>query len=213
MSTVDYSNFLADVVPYVRDCPEFVAITAIRSACMEFCEQSLYWRQSLDAMDIVVGQDEYTLDIESGTGVASVVESFIGERPIEFKSTDQLNQLMGLNWRQRTGAVQYLTQETPDTIRVVPIPDVATSDQLYITIALRPLRTSTRVLKDIYERYAEVIAFGARARLHDTPGQPYYDEEAAMRYRKWFQSGYGKATIDRNRAGGRGPLLVRNIRV
>ncbi len=212
--TVSYDTFLPEVLPYVRDCPEFVAINAIRSACMEFCEQTTFWRLVLDPITLVEGQAEYDFDVDIGTRVTNIIEAHYGDMPIEVKSTEELGALFNTNWREKTGGVQYLTQEEPDTVRVVCIPGAADVDtSLYITVALAPLRSSTRVAKDLYERYAEVIGFGARARLHDTPGQPYFDENAARRYRLWFESGYGKAKIAINQGHGRGPLSVRMVRI
>ena len=39
---------------------------------------------------------------------------------------------------------------------------------------------------EIYERYLEQISLGARARLYDTPNQPYYDPKSAQLYLKRF---------------------------
>ncbi len=212
MSTVPYEAFLPEVLPYVRDCPEFAAINAIRNACAEFCLKSTYWRRSLEPVTLVPDQAEYDLDLDLGTGIAIIMQAYWDERPIVHASDEQLVVHYGRNWRELSGdGVNFITQDSLDTIRVVPTPNENITGRIHLHVALRPLRTSVRIDKVIFERFAEVIGFGARARLHDTPGQPYEDKEAALKYRKWFQSGYGQATIEVSKASGRGPLQVRYV--
>lgn len=213
MSTVSYEEFFKEVIPFVRDVPEFVALNAIRNACIEFCEETLFWRQVLDPMAVVVDQAEYDLEIEPNTEVAMIVSASLDDLSLEVKSDEELRKLLGANWREKTGGIQYVTQEDFATVRLCFTPDTATTSQLYFTVALRPLRSSTRIDRAIYERYAEIIGWGARARLHDTPQQSYSDENAAAKFRKWFESGYGKAKISINRGRGRGPMVLRPQRV
>jgi hypothetical protein len=214
MSQVEYSAFLPDVLPYVRDVPEFVAINAIRNACIEFCEESTWWRTTLGDITLVAGQSEYDLDVEVGCAVAAIMSAHIGRVKIQTVYEEFLVETIGPDWRTRTGPVQYLVHDGDfDTIRLAFVPDVVPEDPLQLHVAIRPIKTSTRVPKELYERWGEIIGFGARARLHDTPGQPYSNEEAAAKFRRWFESGYGDAKIQANRGRGRGPLMVRPPRL
>lgn len=210
MSSVSYEIFLPEVVPYVRDCPEFVAINAIRNASIEFCEKSLYLRQTLDDIVIVPGQAEYDLGLTSiGASVACIVSAHVGYFPLQPRAEETLAELYGGDWRKMEGPVQFITQDTLDTVRLVQVPQSTYTDALDLVVALRPLRTSTNIDRRIFESWAEVIGFGARARLHDTPGQPYSDETAARKFRVWFESGCSKATSAANRGLGRTSLVVR----
>jgi len=214
MIQVDYSAFLPDVLPYVRDCPEFVAINAIRNACIEFCEASLWWRQTLDPITLVAGQGTYDVDLDIGVGIAAILSAHLGRHPLQVQAEEYLVQTVGPDWRERRGPVQFVTQDGDfDVIRLVSVPDYVPDEQLTVHVALRPIKSSVRVPKELYERWGETIGFGARARLHDTPGQPYSNAEAAREYRKWFQSGYGNAAIQANRGRGRTALLVRAPRI
>lgn len=209
MSTVTYDTFFKEVIPYVRDCPEFVAINAIRNACIEFCERSLYLRQILTPFALVQGQAEYDLDIDLGTSVASIIAANLGFLPIKPESEEVLQKVVGADWRTRPGPVRYMTQDTHNTIRLVLVPDGGETELLSMTVALRPMMSSVKIDQDVYERWAEVIGWGARARLHDTPGQQYSNEDAAKKFRMWFESGIGDAKIAANRALGRTDLVVR----
>ena len=210
MSSVPYESFLPEVLPFVRDAPEFVVVNAIRNACMEFCRESQYWREQLDSITVVPDQAEYDLSSQSsGAGIASIVTARIGRQLLLPKATEELDLMLGPDWRTLQGVVGYITHDSEDTVRLVQVPAQLYTDTLEITAALVPFRSSVKVGKCIYERYAEVIAFGARARLHDTPGQPYTDEAAAKKFRMWFESGYGDARIAANKGLGRTPLVVR----
>lgn len=214
MSQVDYSAFLPDVLPYVRDCPEFVAINAIRNACIEFCEKSTWWRVTLDPVTLAVGQAEYDLDVEVGAGIAVIISAHLGRQPLGIQAEEYLVETVGPDWRERAGPVQWVTQDGDfDVLRVVMVPDAVPVDALTLHVAQRPIKSSTRVPKELYERWGEIIGFGARARLHDTPGQPYANEEAAKKYRMWFESGYGEAKVQANRGRGRTALHVRAPRI
>lgn len=214
MSQVEYSAFLPDVLPYVRDCPEFVAINAIRNACIEFCEKSTWWRTTLETIPLVAGQSEYDLDVEVGSGIAVIISAHIGRQPLIVSTEEYLRDTIGPDWRERTGSPQWIVHDGDfDTVRLAFVPDSVPEDELTLHVSLRPIKSSTRVPKELYERWGEIIGFGARARLHDTPGQPYANEEAAKKYRQWFESGYGEAKIQANRGRGRAALFVRPPRI
>ena len=213
---VEYVSFLPDVLPYVRDCPEFVAVNAIRNTCIEFCEKSTWWRHTMDAIPLVAGQGEYDLDVEVGTGLATIISAHVGRHPLVPQTEEYLRSTIGPDWRTRQGQAQFFTHDgdfTTINLAYAPASLEAEDPNLYLHVALRPLKSSTRVPKELYERWSEIIGFGARARLHDTPGQPYHNVEAAAMYRKWFQSGIGEAKIQANRGRSRAVLTVRPPRI
>lgn len=209
MSSVTFDAFLPEVLPYVRDCAEVVAINAIRNACMEFCEHSQLWREELPAVTIDAGEALYQLEVPSGTGLVSIISARIGRSILVPKSVDELDALLGADWRDREGPVNYITHDDYDTVRLVMVPSTVYTDDLKMTVALKPMRSATKIDKVVYERYAEIIGFGARARLHDTPNQQYSDEKAAKKFRMWFETGYGEAKIAANKGLSRAVLVVR----
>ena len=214
MSQVEYSAFLPDVLPYVRDCPECVAINAIRNTCIEFCEKSTWWRTSMEPIPLVAGQSEYDLDVCVGAAIAAIMSAHLGQQPLQFGTEEKLIEVIGPDWRTREGPVRYVAHDGDfSIIRVAHVPNYTPEEPLTLHVALRPIKSSVRVPKELYERWSEIIGFGARARLHDTPGQPYSNEKAAREYRKWFESGYGQATIQANRGRSRAPLMVRPPRL
>lgn len=209
MNTTPYDSFLPEVLPYVRDCAEVVAINAIRNACMEFCEHSQLWREELPDVTLEAGEAVYQLEVPAGSGLAAIISARIGRIQLIPKSIEDLNVVLGPDWRDREGPVNYITHDDYDSVRLVMVPSAGYTEDLKMTVALKPLRSSTKVAKVVYERYAEIIGFGARARLHDTPNQSYSDEKAAKKFRMWFETGYGEAKIAANKGLTRAVLVVR----
>ena len=58
MTAVSYEVFLPEVMPYVHDVPEIVAVQAIRNACIEFCEETQY----LNPWDWTHGEREFQFE-------------------------------------------------------------------------------------------------------------------------------------------------------
>lgn len=209
MSTTTYESFFPEVLPYVHDVPEFVALNAIRNACIEFCEKSDYLVTTLDPIPLIANISTYDLDLPTGTQLARIISAWVGNLPITFKSAEDLQRIYPLDWRQMGGRPQYLTQENPNEIIVVPFCDYSLPDGIKMIVAVKPTRSSTTIDSLVYERWAEHIGFGARARLYDTPNQPYHDPQQAMKFRTWFESAIGEAKMERNRGLTRNTTRVR----
>lgn len=210
---VPYETFFPEVLPYVHDVPEFVAVNAIRNACIEFCDKSLYLQYTHDPITLLPRVSEYQLELPDDTVSARVVAGWVGNLPLTFKSEEDLQRIYPLDWRQMGGRPQYLTQRVSWEVIVAPFSDYKMLNGMKLIVALKPSRSSTTVDRVIHERWAEAIGFGARARLYDTPNQPYYDPQSAMKYRTWFESAIGEAKTERNRGLTRNTTRVRPPRL
>lgn len=188
MSEVTYDNFLIEVMPYVRDVPEVVAIQAIRNACIQFCQETRFIQENLDAMSGISEISKYDLVPNDGTyKIADVVEVWYGDSFLVPKSIEQLTQIYrSTNWNTLGGNPYYYFRPSSQEIQLVPYPQVTETGKIRIRAALTPSRSSTGVRQEIYERFLEDIAYGARARLYNTPNQPYYDAKTSFQYLKRF---------------------------
>jgi hypothetical protein len=190
MTTTTYDQFLVEVIPYVRDVPEVVAIQAVRNACIEFCEETRYLQVDNDPVALITGQSSYDLDADTGYVVIDVVEAWVGDQFLVPKSVEQLTKIYrGNDWRTMKGNPYYYYRSRMASLNLVPTPQVPSAiSQSFLNcrVAVAPSRSSTSVDSDLYERFLEVIGFGARARLYGTVNQPYYDPQATLDYRKRF---------------------------
>ena len=209
MNHVSYEEFLADVLPYVPDCPDLVALAAIRDACIEFCQQSHFLRETLERDDIEAGEAEYTLASRPGYAIVMALSAVYKKKTLLPATPEFLEGRYGANWREREGEPLYFVQERPDTIILTPTPQEDVREGWYAAVALKPTHDSAGIAKRVLEHWHEAIGFGARARIHEIPNQPYTDEAAAMKFRGWFNAECNKARIQTRMGIGRAPLRVR----
>lgn len=189
MST-SYEAFLPDVVQFVRDVPEIVAIHAIRNACIEFCEETRYLQIDNDPVAIVANEADYGLDTDTGYRIIDIVEAWAGDQFLIPKSLEELSRIYRTtDWRTNKGNPYYFYRTRMGSVTLVPIPTISSATSkayLKCRVAVAPSRNSTSVDDDIYERFVETISHGARARLYGTANQPYHDPKAELIYRKKF---------------------------
>ncbi len=188
MSTVSYEAFLPEVMPFVRDVPEIVAVQAIRNAVIEFCEETHYLQENLDPIMGIKGQGLYDLEAnDSNYKVVEIMQAYYGDQLLIPKAQEELNQIYRTsNWEDLSGNPYYYFRTRSDEMRLVTKPIVTEANKLKIKAAIAPKRSSTVVTDELFERFLEQIAMGARARLYNTPNQPYYDPGAAGVYAKRF---------------------------
>ena len=188
MTAVSYEVFLPEVMPYVHDVPEIVAVQAIRNACIQFCEETHYLQENLDP---IAGQEnvgDYDLDAnDSNYKVVEIMQAYYGDQLLIPKAQEELNQIYRTsNWEDLKGNPYYYFRPRASVVRLVTKPIITEQNKLKVKAAIAPKRSSTTVDEEIFERFLEYIAHGARARLYNTPNQPYYDPKTAMEYTKRF---------------------------
>lgn len=201
MSQISYEAFLPEVMPYVRDVPEVVAVQAIRNACIKFCEETMYLQVNLDPMPVVAGVSEYDLEPDSrGYRVINIVEAWNGDQFLIPKSIEELTRIYRVtNWQSLEGNPYYYFRPRESVVRLVPTPELTIPNNLRVRAAIAPTRASTTVDRELFERFLEDISFGARARLYDTPNQPYYDTKASQLYLKRFNDSMAEVRAMINR--------------
>ena len=188
MTAVSYEVFLPEVMPYVHDVPEIVAVQAIRNACIEFCEETHYFQENLDPIAGIKGQGLYDLEANnSAYKVVEVMQAYYGDQLLIPKGQEELNQIYRTsNWEDLTGNPFYYFRTRAGEMRLVTKPVTTEANKLKVKAAIAPKRASLTVDEELFERFLEQISYGARARLYNTPNQPYYDPRTATEYTKRF---------------------------
>lgn len=215
MSNISYTEFFPEILPYFPGIPEPLAINAVRNAAIEFCDRTDWLFYTPIMQDLIANENEYdlTLDVPVDHTVARVQAVWCNQLQVYAKSEDDLRRLYGLDWRRQYGRPIYYTQYTPDTIVLVPMSTVNSSQALSFTLILRPTRDSTTCDSSLHERWVEVIAYGARMRLHEAAGHAYENPQLAEKYRALFKTGINQAIVERTRGLSRTNLRVRAPRL
>lgn len=188
MTAVSYEVFLPEVMPYVHDVPEIVAVQAIRNACIEFCEKTHYLQENLDPITGIKDIGNYDLDAnDSNYKVVEIMQAYYGDQLLIPKAQEELNQIYRTsNWENLSGNPYYYYRPRASEVRLVTKPIITEANKLNIKAAIAPKRSSTTIDDEMFERFLEYISFGARARLYNTPNQPYFDAKTSMEYTKRF---------------------------
>jgi hypothetical protein len=200
MTATTFVEFADYVRPFIPGVPDTALQAAVRSASIEFCDQSMYWIYDHDPITTLADINEYDLDAPCDGIPARVLVAFFNDIPLVPKSEDQLVNLFGDNWRDRTGDPRYYLQDRYEDLIVAPCPTERTANAITLRIAVKPTQSSTEIDSDVYEQWAEYIGYGARARLHEIPNQMYSDPAMSARCWAMFKYGIGKAKIERNRS-------------
>jgi hypothetical protein len=211
MSLTTYDTFFPEVMPLVQNCPEIVAFNAVRNAVIEFCTETWYWQHKCFPQPGETDIAEYYPDMPDNTKLLGVVDAWYDGRNLRPKDEPTLRNIY---WNQNPFDVQgdplFYMQRDLDTVRLIPMPTIPSQFQgLEMLIAVAPMRASTGVGNDIYERYAEAIAHGALARLMAQPHQAYSNPQQAifMARQFKFEMMQAKAWVQRNKT--RGSIMVR----
>lgn len=203
-----YEKFLPEVIPYVHDCPEFVAVNAIRNACIEFCDSSHWLLYEMDPVSTQAYQNLYELDLPDDTTLCRITEMWYDNLLMKPRDEETLRQMYLYDWRQVEGRPEFYTQLNQDEFWIVPMPNISMDNSLRVIVAIKPTRSSYSCDDSLLE-WAEQIGYGARARLHEIPNQPFFDMGLAAACRVKFDAAIGQAKQDRNRGLTRATVRVR----
>lgn len=200
MSSVEFSAFLPEVMQYVPEVPEPVAENAIRQSCIEFCEKTRFWQEDVDPIYTVAEVPSYAVDTPYHAKFVDIVGAWYGTQFLIPKTAEELARIYRwTDWRTVKGNPAYITRISPTEVVLVPMP-LQDGVMLNIRAAFAPQRSSTSVGADVYEEYLEAVGYGARARLYNTPQQPYFDKKSAIEFDSRFRRAITDARVRVNRA-------------
>lgn len=204
--TVALETFIPEIAVECSGASDLVILSAVRTACIEFCRKSLYWQEETDPQAVTKGVAEYDLDVPTGRQVVQVLSvNLDGEGTLPPITLEQVERALP-QWRTASGTPVGYLMVASETLRLTPIPDSAGS--MTATVAYAPSRTASVLQKAIFDRHFEVIKFGALARLKAMMGHAFYDPQAAIYYTGRFNAGVNAAAVERNKGFSRANLRV-----
>lgn len=190
---VNWDKFYDYVMPSVQGCPVSMVKNAIRSACIEFCEKTLIWKQDSILNDVLEG---YNMYVFAPPKEAKVVMPYrVTFNGVEVQPTDlqSLESFMP-DWKDmKEETPKYYFLAFDDVVRLVGTPTKSFINALSADVALKPTRSAEKCPEFIYNDWAEVIAAGALARLHAMSGKIWATPELVSHYTKIFREGISRA--------------------
>jgi hypothetical protein len=214
-----WSLYLPEVLPEVENCPQIMAVNAVRNAAIEFSEKSWAWTFEFapSGGSLVADQATYTItppfsapqDCNILTLARLGYYAVDATKPQDVPgpySEAELDRLRP-GWREEesTGTLNTVSLFTYKdlTLRIIPIPVVNQADALVATAVLKPARAGTAGPDVLYEDWLEAIAHGAKWKLMALPKKEWSDPDLAGYHEKEFRKGINKALARQIKGGGR----------
>jgi len=211
MATTTFASLLADVVPSVMGCSDPLATYHLRAAAIELCTRSAVWVHEPASADVVSTDFPYTLVLPAETQAVMVKTVYFDGTLMAPWATAAAN--IGVeDWRDLTSSSPNLfIMETPNTLRLVPLPEI--TGALTMRIAVAPSWTATGMDTDVLNMYRMGIVSGAIARICSVPGQPYTNPVLASTHASLFGVAITQASIDARRGYSSAALRVQFNRI
>lgn len=179
------------IKPLVPGCPDPMVERAVCDAAIEFCEMTQAFTERA-TLRTRAGHSAY--EVVSDDGIPGMVlGATLAGRTLAPVYLEALTNAHGEAWKDHVGAPQYYLGDAEDHLRLYPAPDADETGTL--SIAIRPSRMDTQWDDRLLERYGEIVADGALARLLNQDSTPWHDPNAAMRRRVRFQQGINKIRL------------------
>lgn len=212
--TINWDQYLSEVLPEVQGCPDQTAINAVRATAIDFCEKTRLWRASFGPLSLVAGTSTYPLDVPANTALVTVIQAAVLSNgawgDIAGPYSEEMMDAEIFNWREKTIETlpsRYLNDVNTNGIRVYPIPTTNQASVLKGQMALKPTRASVGGDDALYNDWLDVIASGAKARLMANLASDWRNPEGAAYHDGLYRDGRAKA-IARILKGGRASLTA-----
>jgi len=181
----EYRTWIGPLVPGVT---EPMLTRAVCDAAIEFCDMTQATIERFRFFAIP-RSNQYELEVDCAKP-GMVLGVTLGGRELKPVYLDALYNAHGEAWHDHKGTPEFYLGEDPDTLRVYPSP--TTKESGFITVVVRPSRSSQGFSTQFFEHYGEIVSDGALARLLSQPNMPWHDPREAMNRRVLFQRGVNK---------------------
>lgn len=182
MNPTPLENFLPYLNIQVDGVPRPFMMDALRQTCVEFCQQSLLFRETLAEYPLSADVNEYELEPSlCDSEVCRVLNVWVNGSLIPAVTVDTG---IRLDTGSDADAPRAYYLLTPSVLVLTPTPSA--TGTLVVEIAYQPADDADEVPEPLYTRYRELIVRGAAARLLMMPNRPWTNVEHAALYRKLF---------------------------
>jgi len=208
--TVALTNWEPYILPEIPAVPDAALQRAVRDAAIDFCKDTLVWKEWLDRISIVANDDDYSLSVPVAMAAYADIE---GVYQAYFKETgadddqfalltptteDEMEVDFGNGWMYAEAeqpSKYYIPPSEPTTLYLHPIPTVASVSGLLVRAYAKPLQTAVLLPDFLYNRHLNPIKHGALAKLFGTKGMPWYDPKEEMKWDGLYRNDVDNAIV------------------
>jgi hypothetical protein len=189
--TVSLTNWEPYILPHIPEVPGPALEMAIRDAAIDFCRDTLIWKEWLTRITVTALDKDYPLALPASFDLYGDIESVY---QVYFKETgadddqfallyptteDEMETNFGGGW-MFSDATQpsryYISASDPTNLFLYPIPTVTATLGLLVRVYCVPLETAQILPDFLYASYKNAVKAGALSRLFGVRGMPWYDK-------------------------------------
>jgi len=208
-----WSLFYDWVLPDLKGSP---ATSLVDHACREmsraFCANTHAHKEDIPSINVVAGTANYAIVTSdpANLDVDRVLTAWYSGVEIEQKATDDLVDLYGTRWQEKTGTPLYFTQIDSGSVILVPAPDTSLTAGLKMSVSLMPTLAATGLADVIFDNWIDDIAKGIKAKFMLQDKKPWTNTELGMAYMAAFDGTVDSVRMLAQKAFGRARVRTRS---
>lgn len=201
-----FTLWLDDVMPELPGCSQALALYHVKRACFDLMRRGALYRKTTGAIDVAANPGDITLptgELAADQQLLAIKKAWWQGKQLTPASLDEVEEEFGDAWQTLVGTPTYYLQQARNTVRLVPQLSTSAAASLRLSIVYGPSEAATSVADDVYDRYREPIAFGAKGRLMLMDKKPWSNAEKGAAYMGIFDAAINgiKVATTRGTAG------------
>jgi hypothetical protein len=212
------SAFRARIAPRVPTALDYTIDLAVLDTAIDFCEQTLICKVTLDQFAAQPGLREYEVEAPSGSElVCKITRAWCDQAELVALGEDDVDTpLMYVDTvpgaaSSRGSMPRRYTEPAPGLIALSPTPD--RPYMISMRAATKPKRTAEKVREILYENWVEPITDGALFRLFSMPGMTFSNPTLAVTHAALYKQGVNRALAEAEGGRIRTERFVRPVRI
>lgn len=207
---MELEAFFPYVLVDVPGCTDPLLRLQLVAAAGEFCRETLAWSDTLTPTPLVDGLRSYDLTAPAEAYVVTVRDVWVGNRRLRPVTMNALQDVMP-NWVTSASnePIYYNLASERSTLSVFPTPANVVDQALVVRAAFAPTPSAATLPDFLGQRFIEVMASGAKARLLAMAGTAWFNPPAAAYHQQIFANGMTQARIEEAHDRVQGTVTVR----
>jgi hypothetical protein len=208
--TVALTNWEPYILPKIPAVPDPALQNAVRDAAIDFCKDTLVWKEWLDRLTVNASDKDYSLSVPAAmaayAALNGVYQAFYKENgaadtqfaPLDPTTEDEMEADFGSAWMFTTAEQPskfYVPASEPTTLYLYPIPTLVSTMGLLVRAYCKPLQTATLLPDFLYNEHLNAITYGALAKLFGAKGMPWYDLKEQAKWLDFYNNERDNAIV------------------
>lgn len=205
-----WSSWFTDLLPQLPGCPDPLIEHELKRACQDFFARSRAWQVIQAPTAITANQTTLSITPTDTTQDLVRVEGcWLDGKSLKVFGVGDLDAAFSDDWQAHTGSISSIVQITPGSALLYPIPLAASVTGIKLRLSVKPSEIATGIPDDLFAKYRDELACGARARLMMQADKSWSRPDVAMVNAAKFEAAINTASISAARSFSTGRIASR----